>query len=194
MVKKIHPLVCLVLLAATAGLMPLKSAHAMTASQYFADGNRLFRDDLYWAALLRYRQAQEEGLSTPTLHYNMGVAHYRAGQHVRARDELMQALDDPALRVATQYNLGLNAYALGEIDEALRWFRLARDQNLNEKIHSYAVVAIDRIRAEQAQPDEFEIRVAEREEKRKFADLQFRIRVGFGTDDNVFRSPARPVC
>lgn len=192
MVKKIHRSVCLVLMATTVGLLPLLPAHAMTASQYFDDGNRLFRDDLYWAALLRYRQAQEEGMSTPTLHYNMGVAHYRAGQHIRARDELLQALDDPALRVTAQYNLGLNAYALGDIDEALRWFRLARDQNRNEKIQTYAVVAIDRIRDEQAQLDDFEIRVAEREEKRKFADLQFRIRVGFGTDDNVFRTPADP--
>jgi len=37
------------------------TAHAVTAAESFADGNRLFRDDLYWAALLRYRQAAEAG-------------------------------------------------------------------------------------------------------------------------------------
>ncbi len=192
MVKMRYLRVCLSFLAAVSCFVPVQTANAMTASEYFADGNRLFRDDLYWAALLRYRQAQEEGMDTALLHYNMGVAHYRAGQHIRARDELSQALGDPSLRVAAQYNLGLNAYELGEVDEALSWFRLARDQNVNEKIQSFAVVAISRIRDEQATPDEFEVRVAEREKKRDFADFQFRVRIGFGTDDNVFRSPAEP--
>ena len=39
-------------------LLPV-AGHALSASEIFADGNRLFRDDLYWAALLRYRQAYE---------------------------------------------------------------------------------------------------------------------------------------
>ena len=167
-------------------------AVAMTAQQYFEDGNRLFRDDLYWAALLRYRQAGEEGLDTPLLHYNTGIAHYRAGQYIRAREALQKALADPGLRVPAQYNLGLNAYALGETDEALRWFRLARDQNINPTLQRYAVIAISRLRGEREQPDDFEIRVAEREKKRNFADLDFYARVSFGQDDNVFRTPDQP--
>ncbi len=136
MVNQIHLSGLLLLLAAIGSLAPVERAHAMTAEQYFSDGNRLFRDDLYWAALLRYRQAREEGLDTPLLHYNMGIAHYRAGQHVRARDFLLKALQDPSLSVTAHFNLGLNAYALDYQDEALRWFRLARDQNLNEKIQT----------------------------------------------------------
>ncbi len=191
MVKNIYLKSSLLLLAAIASLMPVESARAMTAEQYFADGNRLFRDDLYWAALLRYRQASDEGLSTPLLHYNMGIAHYRAGQHIRARAAFTRALSHPALRIATHYNLGLNAYKLGELDEALRWFRLARDQSESEKLQRFARIAISRIRAEKAQPDEFDVRVAERKRKRDFTDLQLRARVGFGSDDNVFRSPDR---
>ncbi len=68
----------LALLAAAACLMAAPQLHAMTAYETFQDGNRLFRDDLYWAALLRYRQAADAGLDTPLLHYNTGVAHYRA--------------------------------------------------------------------------------------------------------------------
>lgn len=192
MVTRFHSPVWLALLAAFTLLAATHDASAMTAEQYFADGNRLFRDDLYWASLLRYRQAADEGLSTPLLHYNMGVAHYRAGQHVRARASLQRALADPALRVAAHYNLGLNAYELGAIDEALRWFRLARDQQSNAKLQAYAVVAISRIRNAQAEPDDFEIRVAERKRKREFTDLQLRARVGFGSDSNVFRSPDQP--
>ena len=117
MTYRSHPFGCLILLALVAAFVPVQSAQALTAEQYFADGNRLFREDLYWAALLRYRQAGEEGLNTPLLHYNMGIAHYRAGQHIRARDSLLKALDDPTIRVAAHYNLGLNAHALGDTDD-----------------------------------------------------------------------------
>lgn len=167
-------------------------AHAMTAEEYFADGNRLFREDLYWAALLRYSQAAEQGMDTPLLHYNTGIAHYRAGQHIRAREALLKAAADPSLQIVARYNLGLNAWALGETEEALRWLRLVRDQETNPKLQEYAVVAISRIRDVQSAPTEYEALVEEREERREFADLQLRATVGFGNDSNVFRSPDRP--
>ena len=178
------------LMVAIATLAPAGAAHAMTAEQYFADGNRLFRDDLYWAALLRYTQAEEAGLDTPLLHYNAGITHYRAGQHIRAREHLLRALDDPTLRSAAHYNLGLNAYALGDKDEALRWFRLTRDTSTNRKLQEYAVVAISRIRIEREQPDEYEVRVVEREKKREFTNLELRAHLGYGNDSNVFRTPS----
>ena len=53
------------LLALLAALLA-SPAQAMTADQYYADGNRLARDDLYWAALLRYGQAAEQGLGVVT--------------------------------------------------------------------------------------------------------------------------------
>ena len=179
-------------LLALLAMMLAPPAGAMTAQEYFADGNRLFRDDLYWAALLRYRQAAEQGMDTPVLHYNTGVAHYRAGQHVRAREALLKAADDPAFGIPAQYNLGLNAWALGETEEALRWFRLVRDQNRNEKLQKYAVVAISRIREEGEDQTDYEVLVEEREEKRDFADLQLHGTVGYGNDSNAFRSPDRP--
>ncbi len=192
MVKNSQILSALLLLAVLALFAPAHQASAMTAGQYFEDGNRLFRDDLYWAALLRYRQAEDEGMDTPLLHYNTGVAHYKAMQYIRARESLTKALQDPTLRVATQYNLGLNAYAAGNTAEALRWFRLVRDQASNKKLQRFAVVAISRIRDAQAsRPDEFEVRVAERRKKRSFADLEFRARVSFGNDDNIFRTPGQ---
>ena len=192
MVNTLNKAFWLLAAALLTGLAPVQSASALSADEYFADANRLFRDDLYWAALMRYRQAADEGLNTPLLHYNMGVAHYRAGQHVRAREALSRALDDPGLRNTAHYNLGLNAYELGETEEALRWFRLVRDQNQNAKLSDYAVIAISRILDERREPDDFEIRVVEREEKRDFSDVDFRVRVGFGQDDNIFRSPEQP--
>jgi len=192
MLNKSQLFSCLVVLALISSVVPTQNAQALTGEQYFADGNRLFRDDLYWAALLRYRQAMDEGLGTALLHYNMGIAHYRANQHIRARASLLKALEDPTLRVAAHYNLGLNAYELGDTDEALRWFRLARDQDQDKMLQKFAVVAISRIRDERAAPDEFQVRVIERKQKRDFWNLELRGRVSYGSDDNVFRSPDQP--
>jgi len=180
------------LMATITVLAPSGDARAMTPEQYFEDGNRLFRDDLYWAALLRYSQAAEGGIDTPLLHYNTGIAHYRAGQHVRAREHFLRAVEDPSLRATTHYNLGLNAYALGQVDEALRWFRLVRDQGTNPRLGEFAVVAISRIRIEGEQPTDFEVLVEERKAKREFTDLELRAHVGYGHDSNIFRSPDQP--
>ena len=129
-------------------LITAQSAVAATATDAFEDGNRLFRDDLYWAALLRYEQAREAGMNTPLLHYNSGIAHYRAKQHIRARQSFTNALQSPGLRIVAQYNLGLNAYAAGDVNEALKWFRLARAQDENIQISRLARIAISRLQQE----------------------------------------------
>lgn len=164
----------------------------MSAQDLFDDGNRLFRDDLYWAALLRYEQASEAGMNTALLHYNTGIAHYKAGQHIRARESLKKAARSSSLEPLAHFNLGLNAYAAGDPNEALRWFRLARDQQQNEQISGMARKAIGRIRSRQRSEDPVIQRV-EREQKKKDAfDLKLFGRVGFGNDTNVFRSPSEP--
>ena len=180
--------------ALTAAFLCLASvppAAAMSADQAFQDGNRLFRDDLYWAALLRYRQAGEAGLNTPLLHYNTGVAHYRAGQHIRARLSLLDAAQDPGLRVVAHYNLGLNAYAAGDRDDALNWFRQARDQEENETIRELAILAIARINVEKEIEDPPVLPTEQRIEQRRFTRFDLEGRVGFGSDDNVFRAPTQ---
>ncbi|MDA1062794.1 MAG: tetratricopeptide repeat protein [Proteobacteria bacterium] len=171
-------------------LVPLQS-HALTASEVFVDGNRLFRDDLYWAALLRYRQAYEAGMDTPLLHYNTGVAHFKAEQHIRARTALLKAVQDPGLRVISQYNLGLNAYAAGNVDEALNWFRQARDQEQSSEIRRLAIIAISRLQSERIENDELLVRVEKRKVEPKFTDFDLKAFVGFGTDDNVYRTPGQ---
>lgn len=165
---------------------------AATASELFADGNRLFRDDLYWAALLRYREAAEAGMDTPLLHYNTGVAHYRAKQHARARESLQQAATYGPLTPISHYNLGLNAYAMGDVDGALRWFRQARDQQQRRDISRLARRAIRQLQDEVEASAPVTIAAVEEERQRNLINLDVRLRVGAGNDDNVFRSPSDP--
>ena len=177
------------------------SAVAMTAAEAFADGNRLFRDELYWAALLRYEQAKDAGMSSPQLHYNEGVAHYKARQYRRAAAAFRKAAESPQLEVISHYNLGLTAYAAGFDAEALGWFRRSRDQERSRKIRRLSIRAIERIREDaerDAMDQEAEAPVIvstgpERElerDPRPFSDFDFYARAGFGSDDNVFRTPA----
>ena len=167
-------------------------AAAMDAGELLQDGNRLFRDELYWAALLRYEQAAEAGLDTPLLHYNTGVAHYRAGQHARARDSLQKATKSPWLRQLAHYNLGLNAYAAGDVDKALRWFRYARDQGASDELAGLADTAIGRIEHGRRAEDPVYQRAVAKQKEREIFDFTYFASMGFGNDSNVFRSPSRP--
>jgi tetratricopeptide (TPR) repeat protein len=179
-----------ILLATVSASAPAWSA---TASELFADGNRLFRDDLYWAALLRFREAAEAGMDTPLLHYNTGIAHYKASQHVRARESLEKAAAYGPLTAISHYNLGLNAYRLGDYDEALTWFRRAANQEDRKDIARLARRAIRQLEEERATLDPVMVVQAEIvERERDFANLDFRMRTGVGMDDNVFRSPSEP--
>lgn len=168
------------------------TAFAIGADELFADGNRLFRDDLYWAALLRYRQASDAGMSTPLLHYNMGVAHYKAKQHIRARESLLKASRAPGLAVLSHYNLGLNAWRAGNPEEALRWFRLARDQEQNPQIRTLAIEAIRRIRSENRQQQPSALLAQAKQQQQDPFRFELRASVGAGVDSNVFRSPSQP--
>lgn len=182
----------LALLTAISCLAISPSALA-AAYDSFEDGNRLFRDELYWAALLRYQEASEAGMDTPMLHFNTGVANYHAQQHTRARVALLKSAETPELRVISHYNLGLNAYAAGNVGEALDWFRRAADQEQNDKIRKMAIIAISRLQAERQTTDPVLVREERRKEKEKPAvSFDLRARVGIGSDDNIFRAPSGP--
>lgn len=174
----------------SAGLALPQAASAATASELFADGNRLFRDDLYWAALLRYSQAGDAGMDTPLLHYNTGIAHYKAKQHIRARESLLKSSRYGPLQAISHYNLGLNAYRMGNTSEAIRWLRSARDQAERPDVRKLAQRALRQIGLEQNRADEQTAQVSNRRAERKLTNLDIRVRAGGGTDDNVFRSPA----
>jgi hypothetical protein len=179
------------LLAALVVALPAGHAVAMTADEYFTDGNRLYYNDLYWAALLRYQQAADEGLDSAVLHYNMGVAHYRAGQLVRSRQAFEKVLDNPTLQIAARYNIGLVANALGDTAGALRWFRMVSTQQGNEKIRALALAATARLEADAVDAGQAALAAAPDENERPFTNLELRMRVSFASDDNVFRSPAQ---
>lgn len=179
-------------LAAFLCLSPAQESHALTSDEMFADGNRLFRDDLYWAALLRYQQAIDAGMNSAVLYYNVGVTHYKAGQHNRARQAFLTAEQAPSLRVITHFNLGLNEFAAGDIDKALEYFYLARDQKENRQIRKLARTAISRLEKEQEKIELEAIPEEKARVEREYTNFDLTAYVGYGSDDNVYRTPADP--
>ncbi|HZW59671.1 MAG TPA: tetratricopeptide repeat protein, partial [Woeseiaceae bacterium] len=174
------------------GMVLAPAAAAATAKELFDDGNRLFRDDLYFAALLRYRQAAEAGMDSALLHYNTGVAHYRAGQYDRARQAFARAADEPRLAWRAQYNLGLTELAAGNQGAAADLFRRVRDQHAEPQLAALARRALAQLQtpAAAAQPDA--PGVQRTGEARPFGALELHATVGVGSDDNAFRSPHQP--
>ncbi len=168
----------------------MQQSFALTSDEMFADGNRLFRDDLYWAALLRYQQAYDAGMNTAVLHYNIGVANYRAEQYARAHAALLKATQSPGLRVAAHFNLGLNAYAAGDTDEALEWFYRARDQDQNREIRKLARIAISRLEEAQVEIVAADVNEEKRATERKYTEFDLSAFVGYGSNDNVYRAPS----
>ncbi|MCB1843535.1 MAG: tetratricopeptide repeat protein, partial [Halioglobus sp.] len=180
---------CLTL--AIASLTPGKPAFADSAEELFADGNRLFHDDLYWAALLRYRQAADAGFDGSLLHYNTGVAHYRARQYARAERSFLQAASDQGLANIAHYNLGLTSLAAGDYDAALGWFRQVETQRSQPglaELASRAILSLDHRENEESDYAGDELVAA----LPRAEGLGLRALVGFGSDDNAFRSPDEP--
>jgi Ca-activated chloride channel homolog len=95
------------LIAAVLWLAALTSLEASARSAN-EEGNRLYRQKKYAAALKRYTAAQLEAPDEPRLHYNLGNVFFRQGEPEKARDEYARALAsaDPRLDPSAVYNLG----------------------------------------------------------------------------------------
>jgi hypothetical protein len=95
------------------------------------------------------------------------------------------------LRPISHYNLGLNAYSMGDTEQAFDWFRKARDQQQRRDISRLARRAIRELQGKIDAARTVTV-LAAREEERKFTNLDLRIRFGAALDNNVFRSPSDP--
>lgn len=88
-----------------------------------AQGVALFQDGQPEQALAYLQEAARLGVSSPSLQYNLGVVHYRLGNHPDAEQAFRQLLDTEHATLA-RYNLGLVALAQGDSKEATDWFQL----------------------------------------------------------------------
>ena len=187
--KRITAGALLIILAALA-------PHAATAQDgrtLMLEGNELFRDGLYRAALLRYREANAAGLDSPLLHYNLGVTSYKVQRYDDAEASLERAVADPRIAPLALYNLGLTMRAKGEQLAAERWFRLALERADRRELRTLAEAGLQSVTA--TSPASSGRRTARRfvtPTDRRVGEFNFIALARLGQDDNIYRAPSQP--
>jgi hypothetical protein len=151
----------------------LANAESITAQEFFDNGNAAFKQGEFAAALANYNDALANGKDTPRVFYNMGLAHYRLGQHEQANGAFSESSKDKELAALSYYHLGALAEQRGDIDEAVNWLTLARDNAKSGKLRRQSAKVLGIIGVEQP----------------KFESV---LAVGYGNDSNAFRSPDQP--
>jgi hypothetical protein len=173
-------------------------AHAQGhAESLFREGNSLFRSGIYETALIRYREAANAGLNSPTLYYNTGVTAYKVGQFEVAEAAFRRAQQDASFAALASYNLGLTYRKLGRPLEAEQSFLLAASSSSDRGLASLATraaesVAIPFERIDRGErPSRFR-HPASRPQVEAAGRLRLLMSARLGQDDNVYRSPSSP--
>ncbi|MDL0432481.1 tetratricopeptide repeat protein [Marinobacter sp. TBZ242] len=89
-----------------------------------------------------FERARADGLSNPSLLYNLGVVYFRLGQYGPAESVFRELLDTPHGPLA-KYNLGLVKRAAGQNRAARQWFEQAAGPDSPEKVRALALRQLD---------------------------------------------------
>lgn len=157
-------------------------------------GNEAFRSGDYALARDRYTAAVSSGYDAPLLYYNLGLAHYRLGEYAEAELVLEKASTDRALESLATYNLGLTSLAAGWLDRAADRFERVIAIAEDPALSALAERALERARIRRVTPTgdgrSTQTRPPWRESKPPIGDLYFVVAARYGTDDNIYRTPA----
>ncbi|MGQ0835504.1 MAG: tetratricopeptide repeat protein [Gammaproteobacteria bacterium] len=163
------------------------SAAAESASELIAAGNRAFRGGNPEAAIALYVRAQALGDTSPRVNFNLGVAHYRAGDYAPAARALRVAAQDAKLAPLAWYNLGLAYWAQGDRQSARPCFEWTERMAPSGALRGLATKALDALAAGHDAPHE---RPEPLLKPRAGPSLLAAVR--FGADDNPLRTPDSP--
>jgi hypothetical protein len=84
---------------------------AVEAERAFAEGSRNFEGGDYESALKQFRLAQDAGMRTASVAYNIGVCQYHTADYAGSEQTFRRiSLDYPDMRSLANYNLGLALY------------------------------------------------------------------------------------
>jgi hypothetical protein len=180
------------LLASFAALTAAQAAAQTNGEALMREANHLFRSKVYGAALARYHEAENAGLSSPLLDYNIGITCYRLGQYDEAVTYLGRAYRDDALAALAAYNLGLAEQAAGHADEAARWFDVAATRGSGTPLEKLAHQRLAQPRRGTALAANSLSRHPELRPQRPIGDLDIVVRTGYGSDSNPYRAPSEP--
>lgn len=134
----------------------LFSAHASAAvvdtktNELFNKGVDAFGTGDYETALVWFTAAQEAGLDSAALHYNLGVSYFKLEKYKGAAAEFQRLLNDPGTEALARYNLGLIALRTQNQSEAQSHFQSALRLSGNDKLKELAARQLEKLEKEPA--------------------------------------------
>lgn len=123
-----------------------------TAKASFRAGVLAFQNGNLDDARRHLESAEALGLSSRSLHYNLGVLYYRLGLLADAEQRFRLLLDTPQHTLAL-YNLGLIALAQGDDDNARGQFQQVVRRADHDKLTRLAQAQLDRLGTERSGAD-----------------------------------------
>ena len=120
-------------------------AHAAAgdAKARFAEARTAFEAGDFSRALFLYEQCLALGMQGPAVHYNIGVAAYRADYLARAETAFQEVARTPAMAALAHYNLALVAQKLGDDKAARQWLERVALETTDEKLVNLAQSQLD---------------------------------------------------
>ena len=99
--------------------------YAATGDTEFKQGMKAFRKGDYNSALNAFSKAEQAGMRSPALDYNLGVVYFKTGNLNKAKDYFNRLQQHRKLAQLANYNLGLIAAKQDNKNQALEHYRIA---------------------------------------------------------------------
>lgn len=99
---------------------PVAAAEGPTSSTAFSEGVSAYRAGQYAIAVRQFQTAEDAGLRSAKLYFNLGLAHYRTRQLEKAQRAFAISSRDADYRGASLFQLALIARSQQRTEEALR--------------------------------------------------------------------------
>lgn len=118
----------------------------------YRKGLTAFKNGNYPAALQHFQKAELAGMSSVTLHYNLGATHFRLGNYQESRTRFNGIRKDKKWGALAEYNLGLIAERESDLTVAAHHYRQAYDKANSEKVRQLAQTRLNAISGSTAVP------------------------------------------
>jgi len=116
-------------------LLVLYSAVALaSAKDDYNRGVEFFKKGDYPSAIASFRSAEQQGMESAALYYNLGSAYYKIENYQASKKYFTRVADYPDKRVRAEFNLGMIALKQGDEERALGHFKYAQANSSDKKI------------------------------------------------------------
>jgi Ca-activated chloride channel family protein len=121
------------------GLLSPILLHAQAGRGKVRDGNKLYKELKFDAALNKYQDAQLDDPGSSLIRYNVGDATYMKKDYQKAQESFQKTLksSDALLQSKTHYNIGNTLYRLNKLPESILEYQQALKLNPNDQDAKY---------------------------------------------------------